>query len=759
MKKLLILILLFSNYCFSQVGTPSGFVRISSKYYWDAVMGKLVVVPAFAGTPTLYAGQYTGAGLIAVDSTNSKFYFYNGGWKSLVKATDTASKWLTRVYRRSDSVFYALGGVETFAFKDSTGGGGGGGLSGSGTAARLALWSGTATLANSLIRDNGTSVGVGTSSFTDPLSATTNFTAHGSFGDLWYKDNYLIVSNGSKHTLLYADGNGAHVGSLGAYSMTLQTNNNDRVTVQNDGKVLFSSAISNIAGFGTDTIGSNIWVRFGDKATFGTDNSNALTFSQDQRLTLGYGPIMMLVGGINHGTGGVPGPYVAMGAYSNHNLVFETGGNRRMIIDSSLGYVGINMPQTSGGYLPTARLDVNGDLRVRTLSSFTDTTTWKAAVTDGNGNFRRATYWPVGGSGSGVTTVGTFSGSSQTNGASISTTTITFGPADATNPGMVSTGAQTFVGLKTFTDHIRIPDDSYPAKLIQLGSSSNSAFIAAESATKGFAFVNSNGGKSGFYTSGAAAIFTVDDNGNVRMGNGGAPSSTYPFLVDGNSRFIGTSFHDGSTFLGGTSAPTALLHINAGTTTSGTAPIKVEDGALTTSSAANQIEHAKGWYFGTAHSLRYANGGVIADFTSDVSNSSTTETDLLSYNTIANSLEETGQKFTAIYSIELTDESADKIIRGYFAGTQIFSSGTFSGTLGTVVINVTIIRTGSSTARVTVTGELGGVGFTKYTALTGLDFTTINNLKITGQASGATGGSGDITATLGTILWWGAAHN
>jgi len=53
--------------------------------------------------------------------------------------------------------------------------------------------------------------------------------------------------------------------------------------------------------------------------------------------------------------------------------------------------------------------------------------------------------------GSGVTTVGSFSGSSQTNGASISSSTITFGPADASNPGMVSTGAQTFAGDKTFT--------------------------------------------------------------------------------------------------------------------------------------------------------------------------------------------------------------------------------------------------------------------------------------------------------------------
>lgn len=52
---------------------------------------------------------------------------------------------------------------------------------------------------------------------------------------------------------------------------------------------------------------------------------------------------------------------------------------------------------------------------------------------------------------SGVTTVGTFSSSSIVNGASISGSTITFGPADGTNPGMVTTGSQTIAGTKTFT--------------------------------------------------------------------------------------------------------------------------------------------------------------------------------------------------------------------------------------------------------------------------------------------------------------------
>jgi hypothetical protein len=56
-----------------------------------------------------------------------------------------------------------------------------------------------------------------------------------------------------------------------------------------------------------------------------------------------------------------------------------------------------------------------------------------------------------GGGGSGVDTVDTFSGSSQINGASITANKILFGPADGTNPGMVTTGSQTIAGAKTFS--------------------------------------------------------------------------------------------------------------------------------------------------------------------------------------------------------------------------------------------------------------------------------------------------------------------
>ena len=53
---------------------------------------------------------------------------------------------------------------------------------------------------------------------------------------------------------------------------------------------------------------------------------------------------------------------------------------------------------------------------------------------------------------SGVSTVGTISATSNVKGATISGTTITLTPADATNGGIVTAAAQSFAGAKTFED-------------------------------------------------------------------------------------------------------------------------------------------------------------------------------------------------------------------------------------------------------------------------------------------------------------------
>ncbi len=79
----------------------------------------------------------------------------------------------------------------------------------------------------------------------------------------------------------------------------------------------------------------------------------------------------------------------------------------------------------------------------------------KTNGTDGQvltANTNGAASWTTvsgGGGGGGVTTVGSI-GTSNVKGATISGTTITLSPADATNGGIVTTGAQIFEGAKTF---------------------------------------------------------------------------------------------------------------------------------------------------------------------------------------------------------------------------------------------------------------------------------------------------------------------
>jgi len=147
----------------------------------------------------------------------------------------------------------------------------------------------------------------------------------------------------------------------------------------------------------------------------------------------------------------------------------------------------------------------------------------------------------------------------------------------------------------------------------------------------------------------------------------------------------------------------------------------------------------------------------LKDFYSDVNNVSTTETDLLTYTTVANRLNANGEKIISNFSGTFNDVTASSQLKLYFAGTLIGDTGTLTMSVtGAWVTNVSIIRTGTTTARAVVnisTPSASTASYTKYTSLTGLTFTGTNIIKITATASGATGGNDDITATYGNIIW------
>ena len=106
-----------------------------------------------------------------------------------------------------------------------------------------------------------------------------------------------------------------------------------------------------------------------------------------------------------------------------------------------------------------------------------DGTSGQVLTTTGAGTLSWTTVSAAGG----VTTVGSVSGSSNVKGATISGTTITLTPADATNGGIVTTGVQTIAGAKTFTSTVT-------TNVLGVGTNSPSASAQLEvsSTSRGF---------------------------------------------------------------------------------------------------------------------------------------------------------------------------------------------------------------------------------------------------------------------------------
>lgn len=164
----------------------------------------------------------------------------------------------------------------------------------------------------------------------------------------------------------------------------------------------------------------------------------------------------------------------------------------------------------------------------------------------------------------------------------------------------------------------------------------------------------------------------------------------------------------------------------------------------------------------TGTASQYAGiGGSIFDVIADVGNTSTTETDLFSMTTPANFLTTDKQKIDFKFSGIYVGSTSSKAIQVYFGGTSIFTSGALAISSNSVwEVRGWIIRTSSSTARCFVTLSTPGLSVTLYdgyTALTGLDFTTTNIFKITGQASSVGAATNDIVLKMATGNWIPAA--
>lgn len=195
-------------------------------------------------------------------------------------------------------------------------------------------------------------------------------------------------------------------------------------------------------------------------------------------------------------------------------------------------------------------------------------------------------------------------------------------------------------------------------------------------------------------------------------------------------------------------SPTAVLTIGAGDGT--ISPLRLTSATFNSTKAAGQVNYDGIFGLDANSGLRFTLGGALTEFFTDVSNTSTTETDLYSYTLPANSITTTGEKIVFNYTVNTLDPSSSgstKTIKIYFAGTTISTISTTA--IRNYIITGYCLRTGSSTARCSCS-TIGSQGSPTIDVsdLTGITWSNSNIVKITGQSSF---GSTEVTARLGRI--------
>jgi len=250
-------------------------------------------------------------------------------------------------------------------------------------------------------------------------------------------------------------------------------------------------------------------------------------------------------------------------------------------------------------------------------------------------------------------------------------------------------------------------------------------------------------------TSNKAFDLTVNSDVSTSLTTNNAP-----FNITATSFRVSSKIYSG----GIATTPTALLHLGAGTATASTAPLKFTSGTNLTTAEAGVIEYNNSFYQTKNSALRYGLGGTIFDAFADAGNSTTTETDLHTYTTPANTLEANGAKISSNYAgTFVSSATATRQMKVYFGGTAIFDSGTLTISASAAWdVKVNIIRVSSTVVRYTVCMNTQNAALAAYTAvgeLTGLTLSNTNIIKITGQAAGVGAATNDIVLKLATGEW------
>lgn len=239
------------------------------------------------------------------------------------------------------------------------------------------------------------------------------------------------------------------------------------------GKITFQDGSEGTAGqvwTSTDTTGKGAWVAATVGANTALSNLSSVAINtsllpgSNNTIDLGSDPLNFRDGYIRNlkdGSGG----FLSI-AVQNRSL------------NSTSGALVASWATTGVLVLPTGnKLELDGSTSGNIQISAADTTT-SYAVKMPNAQGAASTFLQNDGSGnlswvtatSGVTTIGTIDSQSKSaNGAVITGTSLVMQSADATNPGLVTIGAQTFAGAKTFSGNILSSTNG----TLDIGSSGN----------------------------------------------------------------------------------------------------------------------------------------------------------------------------------------------------------------------------------------------------------------------------------------------
>ncbi|MDB5181881.1 MAG: exported protein of unknown function, partial [Candidatus Saccharibacteria bacterium] len=277
--------------------------------------------------------------------------------------------------------------------------------------------------------------------------------------------NFWISGTGRADTALQAPS----FDTPSAVALNIGTTNATSVTLGRAGVNTFvggNLSVGTAQSFGAITMANGAWFTAVDAA--GTGSVNMFQVNGSNQIQVGAA--LNIDGGIILPTNGGQMTLIDLGidtsatAGAKQSYTLRVGSTNALTVYGEADGAGNaqNVRVAIGTSIsPQYTMDVTGIINATTEYRINGTQGMTVTCSGGNmlsnqvvqgGIVTGGTCAAGGSGGAGITTVGTFNGAtSYANGASISGSTITFGAADATNPGLVSTSDQTFAGNKTFT--------------------------------------------------------------------------------------------------------------------------------------------------------------------------------------------------------------------------------------------------------------------------------------------------------------------